>query len=499
VTTVSSRFPDHHWLAVLAIVLGVTGVRLIGLSLAHVDLGVDEAQYWLWAQDPAWGYYSKPPMVAWLIGGAQAVCGPSEACIRAPAALAWAGTSLFVFATARHLFGPRVGLVAALATLLAPGAIFSARIISTDAPLLLFWAAALFALVRLRAGGGLGWALLLGAAIGLGLLSKYAMLYFVGGLVLAAVFDPATRRAVVSRWGLVALGIGLLVLAPNLAWNLANGLATVRHTADNASGGGLTPGIVDPLAFAAAQFFIAGPVVFTGFAWAVWVWLKGRAGADERLLILFSLPIFTALIVVATLTRAHANWAASGLIAAFILGALVLVRARRTGWLIGGFVFALAFQALTLWGDAHADRWVVAGETPYAPVLGWADFARTLADRAEANGAAVIVAERRAEIAALAYYARERDVTAKAWPPGPGRAAQNHFQMSRALTGDEPGPVLAVSACPGGQRFAAAFGRVTDLGPISTPVGPIERRTVHLFLLDQPRLPLTTPTGCPDR
>jgi 4-amino-4-deoxy-L-arabinose transferase-like glycosyltransferase len=499
VTPAKTKSLDPSWLALVAIVLAVTAARLFGLSLAQVDLGVDEAQYWLWAQDPAWGYYSKPPMVAWLIGAAQSVCGPSEACIRSPATLAWAGTSLFVGAAARSLFGARVGVVAGLAALLAPGAIFSARIISTDAPLLLFWSAALLALVRLRAGGGMAWAVLLGTAVGLGLLSKYAMLYFIGGLVLAVVFDPATRRALLSRRGLVVLGIGLIVLMPNLVWNLGHGLATVRHTADNASGGGLTPGIVDPLAFAGAQVFIAGPVVFAGFLWAIWRGLKGQASVDERLLFLFSVPIFLGLTVVATLTRAHANWAASGLIAAFILGAALLVRAGRTGWLIGGFAFALAFQALTLWGDVNADRWVVAGETPYAPVLGWEVFADAIADHAEANGTVTVVAERRSEIAALAYYGRDRAMTAKAWPPVAGQPPQNHFQMARALTGRESGPVLAVSPCAGADRFAASFGRVVDLGPVSTPAGPIRQRTVYLFLLDEPRMPLAVPAPCPAR
>lgn len=490
---------DLSWVALMAVVLGVTGIRLFGLSLAQVDLGVDEAQYWLWAQDPAWGYYSKPPMVAWLIGAAQSVCGPTEACIRSPATLAWAGTSLFVGAAARSLCGPRVGVVAGLAALLAPGAIFSARIISTDAPLLLFWSAALLALIRLRAGGGLGWAVLLGTAVGLGLLSKYAMLYFIGGLVLAVIVDPATRQALLSRRGLVVMGIGLIVLMPNLLWNLGHGLATVRHTADNASGGGLTPGIVDPLAFAGAQVFIAGPVVFVAFLWAVWRGIRGQVGPDERLLLLFSVPVFLALTVVATLTRAHANWAASGLIAAFILGAAVLVRAGRTGWLVAGFALALAFQALTLWGDVNADRWVVAGETPYAPVLGWDTFTDAIADRAEANGTVTLVAERRSEIAALAYYGRDRAVTAKAWPPASGQPPQNHFQMTRALTGEEVGPVLAISPCAGAARFAASYARVIDLGPMSTPVGPIEERRVHLFLLSDARLPLVAPGPCPGR
>ncbi|MEO0674467.1 MAG: hypothetical protein AAFY32_05610, partial [Pseudomonadota bacterium] len=46
----------------------IVGVRLIALGTSQLDLGPDETQYWFWAQSPAFGYFSKPPMIAWLIG-----------------------------------------------------------------------------------------------------------------------------------------------------------------------------------------------------------------------------------------------------------------------------------------------------------------------------------------------------------------------------------------------------------------------------------------------
>ena len=72
----------------------------------------------------------------------------------------------------------------------------SARIISTDVRLLLFWSFALLSLVKLLRGGGFGWSILLGGAIGLGLLSKYAMIYFLLCALVAAAFS--TRTSAVS-------------------------------------------------------------------------------------------------------------------------------------------------------------------------------------------------------------------------------------------------------------------------------------------------------------
>ena len=56
----------------------VTALRLVWLAVGHADLYPDEAQYWWWSTHPALGYYSKPPMVAWLIAVTTAAFGDSE-------------------------------------------------------------------------------------------------------------------------------------------------------------------------------------------------------------------------------------------------------------------------------------------------------------------------------------------------------------------------------------------------------------------------------------
>ena len=96
-------------LAILAI---LTLIRLIGLKFSTVDLFFDEAQYWAWSREPAFGYFSKPPLLAWIIAIAEHICGSSEACIRAPAPILYFGTSLLVYAVARQLYDTRVAFYA---------------------------------------------------------------------------------------------------------------------------------------------------------------------------------------------------------------------------------------------------------------------------------------------------------------------------------------------------------------------------------------------------
>src|SRR4051812_17804028 len=50
-----------------------------------LDLSPDEAHYWQWSRHLAWSYYSKGPLVAWLIRASCEVFGPlSESIVGSP-------------------------------------------------------------------------------------------------------------------------------------------------------------------------------------------------------------------------------------------------------------------------------------------------------------------------------------------------------------------------------------------------------------------------------
>ncbi len=425
------------------------------------------------------------------------MCGTGEACVRAPSTLAWAATAAAVAGVGAALYGRTIGFWAGLSALLAPGAAYSARIISTDAPLLAFWSLALLAFVRLRAGGGRGWGVPLAAGFGLGLLSKYAMAWFLACLLLAALVDPVSRRALRRPpvWG--GLLAGALMLVPNLAWQAAHGLATLRHTVGNAAGNG-TPGLDDGLGFVVAQFALAGPVIFAAACVATGLWARGRLTAPrDRLMLAFSAPVVLPLMAMAFVTRANANWAATGLVAVFVLGPALLSRRGRTGWLIGGLAFGLFVQIALPLADANAWSLTVGGRPVFERTLGWRRFGTAAVDRARAVGADVIVAERRRDTAALLYYARDPSIRIVAWPaPDPG--PWDHFQMDRPLTAIAVGGrgVLAVAPCPGAGRFAG-WARIDDLGELTVPAGTGATRRWRLYRLEGPPPVIRRPPPCP--
>lgn len=461
-------------------------MRLIGLWAARTDLYVDEAQYWAWSQNLAWGYFSKPPLLAWMIAAAEPLCGSTEACVRAPSTLSWALTTLAVSAAAATLGGRRAAWWAGLGVLLAPGAAFSARIASTDAPLLMFWALAVLAFVRLRAGGGRRWLLLLAASLGLGLLSKYAMVYLLPCLAIAALVDPGSRKTLRRPAVWLALAAGLLIFSPNLVWNALNGGVTFQHTADNAQGDGLALDLTGGLEFLAAQFVLAGPVALAVvFAGAL---RPGSVGPDRRLMLALSLPVLVTLTLLAFVGRAHANWAATALIAVWILSGLLFVEGRLRLWPVAGLALGLGLQALLLVGDAWPDRIGLPGSEPYKQVRGWSDLSRAVATHAREQGVATVIAETRADAAQLTYYLRETALRVRVWPAPNGQGPAHYYEMARAVDAAEAGrPALLVTTCPDAGRLPEAQG----LGPVTVPTGRTGRRTRHLFLV------LRTPEGRP--
>src|SRR3954452_9348263 len=109
----SSSGPDGAWRTAFLLTVGLTLARLIALFRTPLELYPDEAQYWLWSRTLAFGYYSKPPMIAWAIRAATSIGGDAEAWVRLPAVLFQGGATLAVFAIGRRLYNPRVGLAAA--------------------------------------------------------------------------------------------------------------------------------------------------------------------------------------------------------------------------------------------------------------------------------------------------------------------------------------------------------------------------------------------------
>ena len=105
----------------LAVILGLTVYRLALLPLATADLFVDETQYWQWGQRLDWGYFSKPPLIGWVLRAVTDLAGSDSAFwIRMPGAVFHAATALLIIGAAREITSREAAVMAGLAYLTLP-------------------------------------------------------------------------------------------------------------------------------------------------------------------------------------------------------------------------------------------------------------------------------------------------------------------------------------------------------------------------------------------
>lgn len=316
---------------------------------AALPLSVDEAYYFAWSRTPDWGYWTKPPLIAWAIGAADAVCGPTTACVRSVGVLSFTVSSALIYVLARQMaLGSNLAVAAALGFATLPLATFYGLAASTDALLLLCWVCAMLCLWSALQGQGLGW-LGLGLCAGLGLLAKYSMAVL-GPSVLVALLHPAWRHHWRRPGPYVAVAIAGGIFAPNLWWNFQHDMPTLQHTADISRGASYGIDIQRMVVFWAEQSVVGNLVLVSAFV--VWCW-RGSDRFSPRGWFWLSLswPMLALISTQALFARAHANWAAPAH-AALVMAAIHALWVRRHPvWLALALTLNLLFALLLYHGQ----------------------------------------------------------------------------------------------------------------------------------------------------
>lgn len=455
----NARGIDRSTLAFLAVLLVLTGLRIVMLRLHLIDLYVDEAQYWAWSRTFDFGYFTKPPLVAWVIGATTALFGDAEWAVRLAAPLAHGLTAFILFSLGRAMYGAWAGFWAGFGWLLLPGISLSANVISTDAVMLPLWSLALLALWRLTLTRAWIWAIVLGAAIGLGALAKYAMLYFLLSAALAAYWCQPVREALKGGRWIAVLSVAAAFMAPNIWWNFQHGFVTAQHTVANARFD--AEHLLNPdelLEFLVSQAGVFGPLLFIALVGLLW-----RAGAEavalrveDRFLLAFMLPTFFFVAFIAFVSRANANWAAAAYPASvvWIAGSLAGgVNGRRFlagAAALNAALFAAAASALLYAPDfanqARGIREARAWEETAHEIA-----ARALAHPGEAPFTAVLVDDR-TTFFELGYYWRLARRAGEPLPPvrmwQMYGTARNSAEMTDPMRPEEGARVLVVHMTP---------------------------------------------------
>lgn len=273
------------------------------------DLAPDEAHYWDWSRHPDWGYYSKGPLIAWLVRVGCWLFGETPFGVRSVAVACGGLLLLGVWQLTRDCTGSGR---AALVTLLAVGAhpaVVAVGVVSTiDGPFLVCWVWALVAAHRRR------W-VTAGMLVAVGTLAKQTMLLFPAGVLLLLAVRPEWRTR--RLWWFFPLST--LGLVPQVAWNAAHDWVSVRHLYGHAGNGGQAAGWYSPLAFVGGQVGLLLGGWFVAWVLAAW---RFRRTADPTAAFLWwlSVPVFAAFLLASVRTAGELNWPAAA-----YLGGTVLV------------------------------------------------------------------------------------------------------------------------------------------------------------------------------
>src|ERR1700686_5915846 len=309
-------------------VVALVASRLVGA--AWTPLTFDEAYYWMWSKNLAFGYYDHPPGVAVIIRLGTMIVGDTELGVRLVSILLALPMSFAVYRTAVILFGGQ--RVAATATILLNVTLMAAggtMIVTPDAPLLVASSFVLFYLAKVLETGRGAWWLAVGAAVGAALLSKYTALFFGPAILIWLAGVPKLRRWLLSPWPYLGGFVALLIFSPVILWNADHHWVSFIKQIGRARIEDFRPAFIGELI--PTQIAFATPLVFILGAMGLYALLARKTGAlAARALINATFWTIVAYFIWHSLhARVEANWFAP-VYPAFAIAAAVA--AHLTPW-----------------------------------------------------------------------------------------------------------------------------------------------------------------------
>ena len=456
-TSVKPPFSSGADHLTLLLILVVTTLRTATLAISPLELGVDEAQYWLWSKTLDFGYFTKPPMIAWIIGASNWLFGHHVMAVRLPACWLNFATALVLWQTATWLYGPKAGRWTSLLWISLPAVGLGSFLISTDTPLLLCISLALLAVAgsscnKIPPTHAMIYA---GFALGVGMLAKYAALYGLFGLLLIwAIGRHQPAPIIRGKHLLLALVAFLMAASPNLVWNITHDFSTMRHLGDNANLAKQTNNLTESLIFLISQAMVAGPLVF--------VLMSGilKAARHERhagWLIWMAVPVLVLMSLQAYLSEANANWAMTAYPALSVwLGGWIAGYATKGNnadkksskariWAgYGAFgVNASLTMTLIIITMAGSLGPLTPASDPLRRLRGWHQLASDVERHLVAHEAARIIADRRATASLLSWHFRDKQVTIMVHDAD--GMPSNHFEANHSWKRVAGSPVLVLS------------------------------------------------------
>jgi hypothetical protein len=472
-------------LAIFLVLLFVYHVACI--FQPHFGLFYDEAYYAHWAEDFAFGYYSKPPVVAWVIGVTSALFGDSDLAVKVGSPILYTAGSWLVYLLAKKCTSPPAAILSSVifSSTLIVG--FNSLFITTDAPLIFFWVLASYLFLMCLEHDKLYLWLALGGVIGLGMLSKYTFAMLPLGLVVFVLIQKKYALFVQPKvWAGGLVSIGLFSL--NLYWNSQNAFISFSHTEEIAQLDNAGFKFQELLVFLLSQVLIFGLFVLALSLIRLARFWKKEHYANAfvwQYLACIGLPILILVAAQSFFARAYVNWAGPFVIPLSIACGMILHKVKAKYW-----CSALAFNHILLvlffhWPFVLAGIGVEQKKTnsPYHRLSGWEQLTEQVEARLHSHShpeMLSIVSVDRDVLAYVGHYAGYSVKDLFFWNSNRANI-RNHYDLVNPLDGLAQDKSFFVSRSPISEEVAKSFSYVQTLGEVVYEVSPHIRRVVHIY------------------
>lgn len=295
----------------------VLGIKLLILgwiaTSGAIGLGPDEAQYWTWSQALDWGYYSKPPGIAWEIWIGTRTFGNTLFGVRAVALLLGTLLPLAVYWMARQCgFTNKTACWSGIVMALTPLGMMGTLLTITDTGMVFFWTLACGMLCRAWEKRKEPDYLLIGLLIGCGSLFKWPIF-----LLWSIIFGMMPYYAFLrSKKVIAGVLISLLGLLPSFTWNIQHGWVTFRHVFYNLHGSDLAKksGFAifqgNVWEFLGAQTALLSPILFVLLAITLFAFVRqfNTFPSSARLCGLITFFLLVGALFLSMFKKMQGNW-----------------------------------------------------------------------------------------------------------------------------------------------------------------------------------------------
>jgi Dolichyl-phosphate-mannose-protein mannosyltransferase len=254
--------------ALFAIAAAITLLHL--LTNSRYGFHRDELQFLSDARHMDWGFVAYPPLTAVVERISMALFGLSMVGLRLFSVLTQAAAILVTGFMARDLGGGRLAqIAAALAVALSPLPLFEGTEFQYTTFDYLWWVLIAWFVIRLLKSENPRWWLAIGVVVGLGLETKYAIVFYIAGLLAGVFFTPA-RRYLRSPWFWGGIAVGLVIFLPNFLWQVRHDFISyqflqhvhVRDVGEGRADGFIKGQFLTCANLVAAPLWIVGLVAF---------------------------------------------------------------------------------------------------------------------------------------------------------------------------------------------------------------------------------------------